>query len=68
MFDKMMHYELISRRWNQLISHVYTNYYLVWNELVMNQLISFHEPNKKVRSKKIINHLIPGTKTHPGLV
>jgi hypothetical protein len=28
----------------------------------MNQLILFHKPNKKVRSEKKIDHLIPQTK------
>jgi hypothetical protein len=28
----------------------------------MDQLILFHKPNKKVRSKKKMNHFIPQTK------
>jgi hypothetical protein len=34
----------------------------VGNEVMMDQLISFHKPNKKVRSVKKIDHLIPPTK------
>jgi len=32
------------------------------NEVVMDQLIPFHEPNKKVRSEKKMVHVIPQTK------
>jgi hypothetical protein len=30
--------------------------------MVMDQLILFYKPNKKVRSKKKMNHFIPQTK------
>jgi hypothetical protein len=30
--------------------------------VVMDQLILFHKPNKKVRSEKKMNHFIPQTK------
>jgi hypothetical protein len=32
------------------------------NEVVMDQLILFHKPNKKMRSKKKMDHSIPQTK------
>jgi hypothetical protein len=32
------------------------------NEMVMDQLILFHKPNKKVRSEKKMNNFIPQTK------
>jgi hypothetical protein len=32
------------------------------NEIVMYQLIPFHKPNKKVRSEKMMDCLIPKTK------
>jgi hypothetical protein len=32
------------------------------NGVVMDQLILFHKPNKKVRSEKKIDHFIPQTK------
>jgi predicted RNase H-like nuclease (RuvC/YqgF family) len=32
------------------------------NEVVMDQLILFHKPNKKVRSEKKMDHFIPQTK------
>jgi hypothetical protein len=32
--------------------------------MVMDQLIPFHKSNKKVRSEKMMNYLIPQTK-HP---
>jgi hypothetical protein len=32
------------------------------NEVVMDQLILFHKPNKKVTSEKKMNHFIPQTK------
>lgn len=31
-------------------------------EMVMNQLIIFHKSNKKVRSEKMMDYLIPQTK------
>jgi hypothetical protein len=33
--------------WNQHISHVYTNYYLMRNEVMIDQLILFRKLNKK---------------------
>jgi hypothetical protein len=32
------------------------------NEVVMDQPILFHKPNKKVRSEKKMHHFIPQTK------
>jgi hypothetical protein len=32
------------------------------NEVMMDQPILFHKPNKKVRSEKKMNHFIPQTK------
>jgi hypothetical protein len=32
------------------------------NEVVMDQLILFHKPNKKVWSEKKMDHFIPQTK------
>jgi hypothetical protein len=32
------------------------------NEMVMDQLISFYKPNKKVGSEKMMDYLIPQTK------
>jgi hypothetical protein len=32
------------------------------NEVVMDQPIQFHKPNKKVRSEKKMDHFIPQTK------
>jgi hypothetical protein len=32
------------------------------NEMVMDQLITFHKPNKKVRSENMMDYLIPQTK------
>jgi hypothetical protein len=32
------------------------------NEMMMDQLILFHKPNKKVRSEKEMNHFNPQTK------
>jgi hypothetical protein len=48
--------------WNQPTPHVYTNYYLTRNGVVMDQLILLHKPNKKVRSEKKMDHFIPQTK------
>jgi hypothetical protein len=30
----------------------------MWNEIVMDQLIPFHKPNKKVMSEKMIDYII----------
>jgi hypothetical protein len=38
------------------------------NEMVMDQLIQFHKPNKKVRSEKMMNYLIPQSKHTINLV
>jgi hypothetical protein len=32
------------------------------NEMVMDQLIPLHKPNKKVRTEKMMDYLIPQTK------
>lgn len=32
--------------WNQLIPHMYTNYYVMANEMVIDQVILFYKPNK----------------------
>jgi hypothetical protein len=33
------------------------------NKMVIDQLILFHKPNKKLRSEKIMNYLIPQPNT-----
>jgi hypothetical protein len=35
------------------------------NEVVMNQPILFHKPNKKIRNEKKMNHFIPQIKHTP---
>jgi hypothetical protein len=35
----------------------------MWNEMMMNQFISFHKPNKNVRSEKMMDQFIPQTNT-----
>jgi predicted RNA binding protein with dsRBD fold (UPF0201 family) len=32
------------------------------NEMLMDKFIPFHKPNKKVRSEKMMDYLIPQTK------
>jgi len=37
------------------------------NKIVMDQLIPFHKPNKKLKSEMLMNYFIPQTK-HPAVV
>jgi hypothetical protein len=61
--------------WSELIPHIITNYEHAMNEMVMDQLIPFYKSNKKMRSKKnsinqtrkmrskkMMDYLIPQTK------
>jgi hypothetical protein len=47
--------------WNQPIPHAY-ELLAYENEMVMDEPIPFNKPNKKVRSEKTMDHLVPQTK------
>jgi hypothetical protein len=54
--NEMVHYESIPQIWwNNSISRISTKQLIMRNEVVMNELTSFHKPNKKVRSGKMMD-------------
>jgi hypothetical protein len=59
----MMHHESIPQIWwNELISHIITNYKYMRDKMVMDQLIPIHKQSKKVMSEKMMDYLITQTK------
>jgi hypothetical protein len=59
----MVYHEFIPQFWwNECNPHIITNYKPMRNEIVIKQIISLHKPNKKLRSEKIMMHLVPQIK------
>lgn len=53
---------ILQNWWNEPIQHIITNCWAIRNKMMMNQRISFHKLNNKIRSEKIIDYLISPTK------
>jgi hypothetical protein len=63
--DEVVYHVFISQIWwNELIQYIVTNYYLMQNKMVMDQIILFYKLNKNVRSEKMMDYFIPQIK-HP---